>query len=181
MIIGFTGRAGAGKSTAATIAKEALGGERSRFAGALKAMIRALLTYRNVAPDEIERMIDGDLKDIPTTHFGGKTPRHAMQTLGTEWGRMLIWTDFWIDTEMEHIANGNARHVIIDDVRFENEAAAIWNRRGHVFEITNDRLPPRPANSHASEAIAFNCPAIRNDGSTDDLRRAVQAALQGLD
>ena len=34
-----------------------------------------------------EAHIEGALKEVPCELLGGKTPRYAMQTLGTEWGR----------------------------------------------------------------------------------------------
>ena len=29
--------------------------------------------------------------------WGGKTPRYLMQTLGTEWGRMMVDGDLWVE------------------------------------------------------------------------------------
>ncbi len=44
-----------------------------------------------------EDKIEGSLKAKPCSLLAGKTPRHAMQTLGTEWGRNCIGDGFWIN------------------------------------------------------------------------------------
>ena len=56
-------------------------------------MLRKLLACPGADAGMIRRMIDGDLKEAPTPLFEGRTPRHAMQTLGTEWGRDRIGRD----------------------------------------------------------------------------------------
>lgn len=131
-IVAFTGKAGAGKSTAAAYLCEKHGYARTRFAGPLKAMLRALYAGR-LPPDEIERRIEGDLKEAPDPLLCGKTPRHAMQTLGTEWGRDLIgqglWTGLWADT-----VSGNCRYVV-EDCRFPNEGGVIADMGGVIVAI----------------------------------------------
>ena len=88
MIIGLTGLAGSGETTVARHLMGMHGFVRHRMAEPLKSMLKALgLT---------EQQIDGDLKEVPCELLGGKTPRHAMQTLGTEWGRDLISQNLWV-------------------------------------------------------------------------------------
>lgn len=130
-LIGLIGKKGSGKDTAAE-ALEALGFQNVKFAGALKAMLRMLLAYQGADEDTIRRMIDGDLKEVPTPLLNGKTPRFAMQTLGTEWGRMLIGPDFWLDTAMKKAALADT---VITDVRFPNEVKAVKDNGGTVIRI----------------------------------------------
>ena len=47
-------------------------------------MLRKLLACQGADAEMIRRMIDGDLKEAPTPLLEGRTPRHAMQTLGTD-------------------------------------------------------------------------------------------------
>lgn len=117
-IIGFCGPAKSGKSLAAHYLVNNHGFERIRFAGPLKAMLSALgLTY-----DEI----DGDAKERPCLLLGGKTPRHAMITIGTEWGRQLIDPDLWINAWRLAVDRLPAdQPVVVDDCRFLNEANVI--------------------------------------------------------
>ena len=88
LVLGLTGPAGAGKSTVARAVLAELGGGSILHAGfALEAMLRAFYAALHVAPDLIERKVDGDLKRAPCPFLGGRTPALAQQTLGTEWGR----------------------------------------------------------------------------------------------
>lgn len=147
-LIGLLGRKGAGKDTAAELLLSR-GYQNVKFAGALKDMCRAALAYQGVAADTIERMIEGDLKEVPTPHLGGKTPRFAMQTLGTEWGRDLIEKDFWVQTAINRAGD---HRTVVTDVRFPNEMQAIVSAGGVVIGITADWIVPT-AGEHESEAL----------------------------
>src|SRR5262245_6513313 len=87
-IIGLTGKLKSGKTEAALhLCKK--GFTRVRFAGPLKNMMTCL----QLTDAEIEGM----LKEQPCDLLCGKTPRYAMQTIGTEWGRALIGEDLWVN------------------------------------------------------------------------------------
>ena len=121
VIVALTGPAGCGKTTVAK-GLERHGFARVRFAGPLKAMLRTLgLT---------EDQVDGDQKETPCDLLCGKTPRAAMQALGTEWGRDCVGENLWVNAAMkqvdEYIALGVS--VVIDDCRFDNEAEAVTRR-----------------------------------------------------
>lgn len=147
-LVGLVGRKGSGKDTAAVLLLEQ-GFENVKFAGALKGMIRTLLAYQGADEETIERMIEGDLKEVPTDYLGGKTPRFAMQTLGTEWGRDLIGTDFWIGTTMRR---AEGKRAVITDVRFPNEAAAIEAAGGTLIGVNAEWIKPVEG-EHESEAL----------------------------
>lgn len=130
-LVGITGKAGSGKSTAAQVLIDA-GWVRVKMAGPLKDMLRAIgLT---------EEHIEGDLKEVPCDLLQGRTPRHAMVTLGTEWGRDMIGGDMWIDLARGRIqaAFAAGHSVVVDDIRFENEAAVIRDLGGAVVHIERD-------------------------------------------
>jgi hypothetical protein len=148
-IIGITGPAGSGKSTAASYLVKQHGFVHLKFAGALKEMLRTLLEM--VEDPYIERRIEGDLKETPCFLLGGNSPRHAMQTLGTEWGRNSIGADFWVEIceRRAELALGRGERVVIDDVRFDNEAAMIRSLGGKVLRL-NGR--GGIAGTHVSEA-----------------------------
>lgn len=171
-IIAFTGVAGSGKSTAAAHLTRHRGFERVRFAGPLKAMMAALGC---TAPE-----IDGDRKETPCELLGGKTPRHAMQTLGTEWGRDLIASDLWIRAWQAALARVPAGvPVVVDDCRFPNEAAAVIAAGGVIVRI--ERPGAGTASVHASEQHAL--PASRtlhNTLSEQNLREQVDIILADL-
>ncbi|HRF08476.1 MAG TPA: deoxynucleotide monophosphate kinase [Xanthobacteraceae bacterium] len=169
-VIGFVGAIGSGKTTAQKRLQEAFGFSRVRFAGPLKDMMRALGLS--------EAEIDGDLKEKPCALLGGKSPRYAMQTIGTEWGRGLIDSDLWINAWRRAVTAANAICVVADDCRFPNEAAAIRALGGKIVRITG-RAGDTSAAAHASEGQPIEADIeIENTGdlaafyvSVDDLPR----------
>lgn len=145
--IGLIGQAGVGKTMVASLLVDA-GYERVKMAGPLKGMLRALgLT---------DRELEGDLKHEPCRLLGGATPRHAMQTLGTEWGRDLIHPDLWLtawgETAVRAVAAG-ATGAVCDDMRFANEAEMIRRLGGIVVKVVGPRRTDmaHAAYSHRSE------------------------------
>jgi len=173
-IVGFAGLIGSGKSTAAAELTRTGGFQRVRFAGPLKKMVAAL----GLSLDEIE----GRLKEAPCELLCGKTPRHAMQTIGTEWGRNLIGEDLWIRAWKHAVRKLPAEvSVVADDVRFENEANAIRELGGAVVFIKRPSLAA-PASNHASEGLRPDVAdyEIINDGGVEHLLRNVRMMVQGL-
>lgn len=168
-MIGFTGLKGSGKDTAAVAFVEA-GAVNLKFADGVKVMLRALLTYRGAPADLIDRMLEGDLKETPTHYLNSRTPRHAMQTLGTEWGRQMMDPEFWVAATMQ--AAGRQPQVVISDVRFENEVGAIAKAGGTVYRIVRPVEHPSSVDLHSSEAYIPFLPVdgeIVNDSPSADV------------
>lgn len=143
-VVGLTGYAGSGKSAAARYMVERHGFVQVKFAGPLKQMMRAI----GLGDEEIE----GCLKERPCALLGGKTPRFAMQTLGTEWGRALFGEAFWVNLAYAKVADvlDHGGRVVIDDCRFQNEAEALRGVGGAIVRISRPGVGP--VNSHCSEA-----------------------------
>lgn len=152
-LVGLIGRKGAGKDTAADLLLSR-GYQNVKFAGALKDMIRCVLAYQGVDATTIERMIEGDLKEVPTDYLAGRTPRYAMQTLGTEWGRKLIGEDFWVGATLLRIKAflTDNREVVVTDVRFHNEMDEIEEEGGVNYGVEADWIKPVEG-EHESEAL----------------------------
>ena len=139
-LIGLCGPIGCGKTTSARYLEEAHGYARVPFAAPLKAMLAAAgLT---------EAHLNGSLKELPCDLLLGRTPRYAMQTLGTEWGRDLIGPGLWLRLWEARVSAHGA--VVADDVRFANEAARIRSRRGILVRVC--RPGYGPSGGHASRA-----------------------------
>lgn len=117
-VVAFIGKMGSGKTTAAKHLVDKHGYTRLRFADKLKRMLRVL----GLSDEEV----DGDLKSKPCALLGGKTPRHAMITLGTEWGRDMIDPNLWcnaLSRELHaQLVLGHTNKFVIDDLRFLSEA-----------------------------------------------------------
>jgi len=158
MIIGFAGLAGSGKTTAARVLEEEMDFRRLPFAKPLKDMAYAFgLTLREVA---------GDLKESPCAALCGATPRQFMQRLGTEFGRQMIGEDLWVEAwkraveveRLDAIASfceaDPPVFIVVDDVRFPNEVAAIEALGGVVVRIERAGAGSASGGGHASEAVA---------------------------
>ena len=147
-VIGLTGRKRSGKDTAGA-ALVAMGFTRKSFAHPIKLMLAALLLYQGVPGDVIERMLEGDLKEVNSEYLNGRSPRHAMQTLGTEWGRGLIADSIWVDVLLRSCA-GHEK-VVVTDVRFPNEVDALRSEFGaEVYRVVRPGLEAANDN-HPSE------------------------------
>lgn len=142
-VLGFCGPARAGKSTAAsTVVGTFPGWNRLSFADPLRAMLAAL----GLTPEDLSLG-----KEQPCALLGGRTPRYAMQTLGTEWGRGLIDDGLWLRAAQHRAVAllGAGQSCVFDDVRFDNEAALIHALGGRVISL--GRPGHGVASAHASE------------------------------
>jgi hypothetical protein len=91
-IIALCGRAQHGKSTLARQIAAYYGAENvavTAFATVPKRMLRVF----GLTEDELR----GNSKGTPRVILGGQTPRYAMQTLATEWGRNMLYDEVWVD------------------------------------------------------------------------------------
>lgn len=165
-MVALTGLAGSGKSTATRYLVERHGYTLVKFAGPLKDMMRA------IGFDDEE--IEGGLKETPLEMLCGKTPRHAMQTLGTEWGRNCIGEDFWVNVWRMQAAQH--KRVVVDDCRFPNEADAIRKLGGMIIKLDGRG---GIAGAHASEAGCGQHDAIvTNDGGLVELYAGVEEEVR---
>lgn len=161
MIIGIHGPARSGKNTVAAILREALRDngirtEEIAFAEPLKRVCTDVFDFS-------EEQVYGNKKDDADPRYrrmDGKllTPRHAMQQLGTEWGRGCC-PDIWLKYLHKNARRLEAsdKIVIVPDVRFPNEALFIqergmgpWGPGGFLFYLDR-RHPDAKVEPHSSE------------------------------
>jgi hypothetical protein len=135
MIIGLAGGIGAGKTTVSQYLVETHGFARVSFATPIRNMLRAL-----GVPDGLLM----ESKNHPVPWFGGKSARELMQTLGTEWGRATVSKHIWL-YQMQGQLDGYSKlgmHVVIDDVRFDNEAEFIRMKKdGFIIKLERGNTP----------------------------------------
>jgi hypothetical protein len=155
---------GCGKTTVADLFIEH---QRVSFAAPLKRAVCNMLHDLGVAG--VHYAYTGKEAIIPEI---GVSARHMMQTLGTEWGRACIHPDFWVmiaRAKTQYIMNDGGS-VVIDDVRFPNEAAMIFELGGELWRI--DRPGVSYSGSHESEGGLEDITPDRvivNDGTIDQL------------
>lgn len=178
-LVGLSGQAGSGKSA---LAKELMsyGWVSVKFADPLKAMLATFYEAHGLTPAEIEDRLDGHLKEEPDPLLLGATPRWAMQTLGTEWGRNSIhsalWESLWRKRVVALLRAGH--NVVADDLRFPNELAALVALGGTSISVHRPDNRARATSSHVSEALPFECDeTIINDGNLTDLTDSLWAIL----
>lgn len=172
MIIGLTGLLGSGKSEVANHLVQNHGFLRIKFAGPLKDMMRAL----GLSEHEIE----GDLKEKPCDLLCGKSPRYAMQTIGTEWGRDIIDPNLWVSAWRAAVERTPANACIVaDDVRFPNEAETMRSMTPHAAIVRVHRESAKRPASHSSETYAFPVDfVLSNDSSLEALYSKVDRILR---
>lgn len=169
-VIAITGLAGSGKSSVAALLCIHHGFRLLKFADPIKDMLKAIgLTVAE---------LEGNKKGLPSRLLGGRSPRFAMQTLGTDWGRSMIhdnlWINIWRARAKDILADGLP--VVCDDARFQNEAEVVKDLGGEIWNIKRPAVGRLGATGglpgHESEsgvAARHATIQINNTGTLDDL------------
>ena len=176
-LIGLCGLAGSGKSTAADYLVRQHHFCRLSYAAPIKKMLLTLLTESGVGPITAKEMVYGNLKETPHAALAGHSPRHALQTLGTEWGRDCMAQDFWrrLLLDKVHTLHKGGFSVVVDDVRFENEVQGL---KEEGFTIIAVQRPGTSQGSHSSETQSLDADAVLiNDGSLEMLYGTLDSIL----
>lgn len=134
----------AGKSTLAGNLSSAWNYERLSFAEPLSWMLEIVESFLGA---------DTAPKEEPCPALWGHSPRDLKRTLGTEWGRNLVHPDIWLDIMKDRVANQDSSYdgVVIDDVRFDNEANWIRQAGGVLVRLERPEAQGEVALTHASD------------------------------
>jgi hypothetical protein len=154
-----------------------------KFAAPLKDMTRVLLAHMGVHPSQIERHVEGDLKEHPVALWDHTiTSRLIMQTLGTEW-RDLIDPMLWVRIAQDQIeeALANGYNVVVDDMRFHRELHMIKELGGKTVRVVRDAAKVTSKHSSEGSLDAFEMDHfISNNGTLDHLHGVVDQLVERL-
>lgn len=171
ILIGLTGRARSGKTTAAEHLARTYLLEQYAFADPLRDGLMAIF---NLDPTDFE----GDRKEQPLGWLDC-SPRQLMQSMGTEWARNTVHPDVWVKLAEQNLdymtqALDAVLGFVISDVRFENEADLIRRRGGTVVHIFRpDAQAVNPHISEAGVAAQKDDLMLTNYGTVEELLRSL--------
>jgi hypothetical protein len=175
MIIGLSGKAGAGKDTVANILVEHYGYRRVAFADKIRECLFALdpiVTARAEYPLHLSEYFDDfgweRTKQLPEV-------RRLMQTFGTEVGRNLIDANLWIELALGDVEPDHK--VVVTDVRFPDEADNVKWLFGEVWRVERKVAP---VNNHISETALDDWVfdrVIDNSGTIQDLEITIEELM----
>lgn len=180
-IVGFTGKARAGKDTAGRFLFDKYGFATYAMAHPLKAMLGAI----GFPPEKFQTTEEKEAI-IPSL---GVSYRHLAQTLGTDWMRDKVNPQGWVllaKNAFDYTRTlGSCPGLAITDVRFDNEAQMVREQGGLVVHILANRDSglQGATKNHVSEAgVAFVAgdKIIYNYGTEDDYRVSLAAAFDPM-
>lgn len=170
-VIGFCGPEGAGKSSAALILGECYGAAILPFAEPMKRMLLTLgIDERHLYGTTDDKLASLDI-------LGGKSARHAMKSLGSEWGRAHIDVDLWVRAWRTRATKTESGMLTVDDVRLPNEVAAVRALGGSMICVVRSledfkRVPTHDTEDFASIKADW---ILINDGTLESLRAKILA------
>lgn len=216
MIIGISGLAGSGKDTLADFLVREHGYAKLSFADPMKRFCREVFDFseeqlwgpseKRNAPDprypREQKVVPPD-GGTPFTTATFLSPRYALQTLGTEWGRdcfPTVWVDYAVRTAKKleewkgvdytaqrgifRSARPEIAGVAIPDCRFRNEVEAVKRAGGKVVRVVRPGAGlSGAAAQHQSEKEMAELPddlfdvVIENTGTLERFRAQVAGLL----
>lgn len=177
-LIGLAGHKGSGKDTAAAHLVRAHDFRQISLADPIRNGLCAMF---GLTADDL---LDRNRKETAIDWLG-VSPRHLMQTLGTEWGRNHVARDVWLRVashRLEAIAKGGRSRIVVSDIRFDDEADWIRSKGGQLIHIRRPLTCPQH-DAHVSEAgVTLNIDdyIILNTSTIDQLHAQLDALMQEL-
>jgi hypothetical protein len=187
LLIGLTGFAGHGKTTATNMLKTFNFYEYA-FADPLKRGCMEMfgLTEEQCFDDKLKNIIDP---------YWGVSPREVLQKVGTELFRNQLKNAIpninlgesgilWIRNFEKYYETNKSKNIIVSDVRNIDEAQIIKKLGGFMIRIHNPRIKMKDAyRNHASEQminkIKYDC-HLMNDGDFSDLFRDISYIIRAV-
>lgn len=143
LILGLVGATGVGKSALGARLVEHNGYRRVHMGQPIKDMLASL----GLSQEELHGPTA--IRDAPSARLAGRSPRYAMQTLGTDWGRRMISPKIWadaLDRQLEQLTREGVEKIVIDDLRFPEDFSVIVRRNGILARVVRSGISPRLRN-----------------------------------
>ncbi len=180
VIVGIAGPAGSGKDTVALYVRNQLFPDPRLLKGnqwiALRSLAEPMKRFCMDIFGWDHDQLFGPSAGRSTPDPDGVTPRSALQTLGTEWGRVLredVWVDYLLKSRQAN------EITIVTDVRFPNEARKIREVGGIIVHVRGRNEDGDK--SHASEThvgtgslMVEGDVVVFNTGTLEDLECGVK-------
>lgn len=155
VLIGLVGSTGCGKTTLASLLVEKHAFTRAHMGQPIKDMLFALgLTLEQLAGRPEVRLLPSEL-------LGGRSPRYAMETLGTDWGRRMVSPELWanaVEMRVRRMWSDAPVPVVIDDLRFPSDWAVVGRLGGILVRVVR---PGVGKTRSIADRIAHRLPALR--------------------
>lgn len=170
----YSSAPGSGKSLFARYLRRQIGAVSLKFAAPLKEMASRLVEVAGYSQLKAHAFIEGATKEqlIPELGVSG---RRLQQTLGTEWGRKILGPDIWVNLAMKEVARrvAESERLVIDDMRFPNEHAAVKKAGGTVIKVVRSGVsrPDTHPSEGGLEAYGFDY-IVYNNGTKEELECA---------
>lgn len=126
-----------GKGTISSLLVREYGYTAFSFALPIKTMFISLCMHAEIPQSLYPRILDGDLKEQPFTEVGGLSLRSFAEGVGTTWGRNIVDPELWVNIGRSKIQKmlDKGQRIVMDDVRFANEANIARDLGGEVWSV----------------------------------------------
>jgi hypothetical protein len=176
MLIGLHGVPGSGKSEFAKYLHQKYDFAHVNIGDAMKAMLRGFYSeICGIDDKEINRRLYGDLKRVPDNLLNGKTPTHAMQTIGYEWRDTIsktLFSDRWADRVRKH------KNVVADGMRYPDEMPVFYELDGLMIRMIRPGYEDTTGHPAENQKLPADV-IIHNDGTIEDLYRKADMIVSG--
>lgn len=179
LVLGLTAPAGSGKDTVAAYLEDRYAFTVVAFADPLIDMLHTLVQHVDV---DGAWLTERALKET-TLPVIGRSYRELAQSLGTGWGRELVYRDLWVRIAHHKLLQARERgeNIVFTDVRFPNEAEWLSAQGGTLVRI--HRQAANAVHPHESEQHTHHLHAhhvLANNSSLGALEHRVDALMEHL-
>lgn len=155
VLIGLVGATGCGKTTLANWLVDRRGFTRAHMGQPIKDMLSTLglSSEQLTGPPEVRKR--------PSDLLGGRSPRFAMETLGTDWGRRMVSSEIWanaVEMRVRQMWSHGPVPVVIDDLRFPSDWAVVGRLDGTLVRVAR---PGFGKTRSVADRVAHQLPALR--------------------